>query len=201
MRSSVCRSATSRSCSRTKEGVPDHYVDVFAGFILEGLWFQHFAIRTEARREDLLTTSTIIVEGRQEPAPATTDVMLVAIYGEGWRVPDPSFVFDLPAATGDRFHGWFAAYNVEREEWDDDFLLMPRDAPLPAAQISAFARTVHERPRRARRSWTSDAAWGPTPSPWPSSDVRRTQSTSPATPSLLPGPDWPTDRSTCRSRC
>jgi SAM-dependent methyltransferase len=70
--------------------------------------------------------------------------MLVAIYGEGWRVPDPSFVFDLPASTGDRFYGWFADYNVEREDWDDLVLLAPRDAPIREAQISAFARTVHE---------------------------------------------------------
>lgn len=126
------------------DGIPDHYVDIFPGFFLEGWWLQHFAIRARARREDLVPTSTILVEGRPEPAPAVPEVMLVANYGEGWRTPDPSFVFDLPTSTADRFYGWFADYNVEREDWDDDILLAPGDASLRDEGISAFARRVHE---------------------------------------------------------
>jgi SAM-dependent methyltransferase len=126
------------------EGVPDHYVDVFTGFLVEGRWMQHFAIREEATRDELLPTSRILVEGRPEPATRDPELMLRAIYGPGWRRPDPSFVFEIPAATGDRFYGWFGDYNVEREDWEDVLLLRPPDSRDDPA-LSAFARWVHER--------------------------------------------------------
>ncbi|MEU2347438.1 class I SAM-dependent methyltransferase [Modestobacter sp. NPDC049651] len=128
---------------RDHDGAPDHYVDVFTGFLLGGRWHQHFPIRAEARREDLLPPSTVTVEGRPEPAPRRPEFMLEQLFGDGWRIPDPSYQFDLPAATSDRFYGWFADYNVEREQWDDVVLLAP-DGQQPArGGMSAFARAVH----------------------------------------------------------
>ena len=126
------------------EGVPDHYVDVFTGFLMEGCWYQHFAIRTSAVREDLLPPRTLLVEGRPEPAPRDPEFMLEQIYGPGWRIPDPSYTFDVPPATGGRFYGWFADYNVEREQWEDVVLLAP-DGRTPGSRtgMSAFARSVH----------------------------------------------------------
>ena len=125
------------------EGVPDHYVDVFTGFLMGGRWHQHFPIRTEARREDLLPPTTVLVEGRPEPAPRRPEFMLEQLFGDGWRVPDPSYQFDIPAATSDRFYGWFADYNVEREHWEDEVLLAPPGAARAAEpRMSAFARAV-----------------------------------------------------------
>ncbi len=133
------------------EGRPDHYVDVFPGFLMDGLWLQPFAIRTEASREDLLPPSTVLVEGRPEPAPRKPEVMLRALFGDGWGTPDPSFVFDLPATTGDRFYGWLADYNAEREDWDDVFRLSPPATPDGDEPVSAFGRWVHEQtPERFR---------------------------------------------------
>lgn len=126
------------------EGVPDHYVDVFAGFVMDGVWYQHFPIRTEATRDDLLPTSTVMVEGRPEPAPRTPEIALEANYGPGWRTPDPAFSFELPASTGDRFYGWWADYNVEREDWEDVILLAPPGTAGANDRISAFVRRVHE---------------------------------------------------------
>ncbi|SNR85716.1 class I SAM-dependent methyltransferase [Blastococcus mobilis] len=129
----------------THEGAPDHYVDVFTGFVLDGRWHQHFAIRRAAEREDLLPPSTVLVEGREEPAPRQPELMLEATFGPDWRTPDPSFAFRLPASTSDRFYGWFADYNVEREDWDDELLLALHDPADEPVQISAFGRWVHER--------------------------------------------------------
>jgi SAM-dependent methyltransferase len=128
--------------------VPDHYVDVFTGFLLDGCWYQHFALRTQAGREDVLPPSTVTVEGREEPAPQRPELMLEATFGPGWRTPDPSFVFRLPAATGDRFYGWFADYNVEREDWDDGLVLSLRDPADEPVAMSAFASWVHERAKQ-----------------------------------------------------
>ena len=127
------------------EGRPDHYVDVFPGFLLGEHWLQHFMIRTPARREELLPPSTVRIAGREEPAPRDQELTLRAVYGEGWRTPDPSFVFEVPESTGARFYGWFADYNVEREAWDDEVLLAPPGPATHETGISAFARWVHDR--------------------------------------------------------
>jgi SAM-dependent methyltransferase len=127
------------------QGVPDHYVDVFAGFLLDGWWHQHFAVRERAARTDLLPPSTVLVEGRPEPAPRVPEVMLEALYGPGWAVPDPSFSFEMPASTAERFYGWFGDYNVEREDWEDTVLLALPGDPRPSEGLSAFGRWAHER--------------------------------------------------------
>ncbi|MGY2078086.1 MULTISPECIES: class I SAM-dependent methyltransferase [unclassified Blastococcus] len=127
------------------EGRPDHYVDVFPGFVLGDHWMQHFMIRAEASREDLLPPSRVQVSGREEPAPRDQELALRAVYGEGWRTPDPSFTFEVPESTGARFYGWFADYNVEREAWDDLVLLAPPGALTHDPAMSGFARWVDER--------------------------------------------------------
>ncbi|MGY1784014.1 class I SAM-dependent methyltransferase [Geodermatophilus sp. SYSU D00698] len=128
------------------EGVPDHYVDVFTGFLLDGRWHQHFPIRCEADVKELLPPVTVLVEGRPEPAPREPERMLVELFGPGWRVPDPAYQFDIPRETSDRFYGWFADYNVEREGWEDEVLLAAGD-PRPGAAMSGLARALHQQAR------------------------------------------------------
>ncbi|MFQ1001651.1 class I SAM-dependent methyltransferase [Modestobacter sp. SSW1-42] len=124
------------------DGVPDHYVDVFSGFHLEGWWYQHFPIRARVGVERLLPPSRLLVEGRDEPAPREPEVMLEELFGTGWRVPDPAFTFDVPAETGDRLYGWFADYNVDREGWEDEVLLAPRATGTVLPEPSDFAAWV-----------------------------------------------------------
>lgn len=126
----------------THDGVPDHYVDVFAGFLRDGYLLQTFAIRAPMTREQLLPPATITVEGRPEPAPRDPEAVLEENYGPGWRVPDPSFVFDLPESTSARFSGWFGDYHADREAWED--LVLLGQQALPAEdRPSAFADRVH----------------------------------------------------------
>jgi SAM-dependent methyltransferase len=102
------------------EGRPDAYVDLFTGFIDEQDWWQHtFAIRLRARRDQVVPTITIDVEGRPEPAPRDPELMLEANYGPGWKVPDPSYQFDIPRSVQDRFWGWFSDYGMDRTMWED----------------------------------------------------------------------------------
>ncbi|MGY1682434.1 methyltransferase domain-containing protein [Geodermatophilus sp. SYSU D01176] len=124
------------------EGVPDHYVDVFAGFHLEGWWYQHFAIRAQVPPSAVLPPTTVVVEGREEPAPREPEVMLRELFGPGWRVPDPAFTFALPRSTTDRFAHWFGDYHAERETWED-LVLMATGPLLPAEdRPSGFAEEV-----------------------------------------------------------
>ncbi|MDL5154665.1 class I SAM-dependent methyltransferase [Actinomycetospora termitidis] len=99
------------------DGVSDHYVDVFAGFIREGHWHQLFCIRHPARRADLLPRTTVTIAGRRMPAPADVELALEANYGPGWRVPDPAFRFETPLATRRRLETWFPGMHVDREDW------------------------------------------------------------------------------------
>ncbi|MGY1692179.1 class I SAM-dependent methyltransferase [Geodermatophilus sp. SYSU D01105] len=123
-------------------GAPDHYVDVFPGFLLDGYWHQPFALRVPARYEELLPTTDLEVAGRVEPAPAQPELALERLYGSGWRVPDPAYTFVVPLEIGDRFWGWFADFNVDREPWEDEVLLRPEELD-PPARMSATARWVH----------------------------------------------------------
>jgi SAM-dependent methyltransferase len=127
------------------EGAPDHYVDLFTGFLIDGYWMQHFGLRHPATRQQIVPPNTILVEGRPEPAPREPEVALHAIYGEGWPRPDPSFTFEVPPATADRFYGWWADYNVEREEWEDLVVLAPSGEHDGDDHPSAFVRWAHER--------------------------------------------------------
>jgi hypothetical protein len=102
------------------EGRPDAYVDVFTGWIDDwGWWNQAFLIRARVARSQILPTTTIDIEGRPEPAPRDPEAILEANYGPGWRVPDPSFRFDVPRSTGDRFWGWLGDHGMDRAAWED----------------------------------------------------------------------------------
>lgn len=127
-----------------RDGVPDHFVDVFTGFLLDGYWYQVFPVRTPADRDELLPPSTVVVEGRKMPAPRRPEVMLEALFGSGWRVPDPAFEFDVPPSTGHRFYGWFGDWDVGRHTWEDEYLLAER-ADRRGEQPSALALELHER--------------------------------------------------------
>ena len=144
------------------DGMPDHYVDVFTGFLLDGYWYQHFALRTRAEPEAVLPPRTLEVRGRTEPAPRDPERVLVELYGENWRVPDPAYTFDIPAGTADRFYGWFADYNAEREDWD--LHVRSTGGRRPAAGPSGLAEWVQHRTPRHRAvlelgCGTGDDAW------------------------------------------
>ena len=124
------------------EGRPDAYVDLFTGFIDEQGWWQHtFAIRLQARRDQVVPTITIDVEGRPEPAPREPELMLEANYGPGWKVPDPSYRFDIPRSVQDRFWGWFSDYGMDRTMWEDFYRYDIEGARVPLGSApSDYAR-------------------------------------------------------------
>jgi hypothetical protein len=131
----------------THEGRPDAYIDLFTGFIDDEGWWQHtFAIRLRARRDQVVPLITIDVEGRPEPAPRDPELMLEANYGPGWKVPDPSYQFDIPLSVQDRFWGWFSDYGMDRTMWEDFYRydVVGDRVPLGTAP-SGYARWLHDR--------------------------------------------------------
>ena len=106
-----------------EEGYPDSYVDIFTGFVRDGLYHQPFALRGPGLTPaDLVPTRPRAIEGVALPEPADPRAWLEFGYGPGWRVPDPSFAFAPgPEITG-RFEGWFGSYNLGRDEWESHYL-------------------------------------------------------------------------------
>lgn len=104
------------------EGRPDGYIDIFTGWIDDaGWWYQLFPIRARVRREQLVPPLTLDIEGRAEPMCREPEVMLEAIYGSGWAVPDPAFTFEVPQTTADRFYGWMSDQHMDRALWEDGY--------------------------------------------------------------------------------
>jgi hypothetical protein len=93
-------------------------LDVFGGFLRDGHLHLLGEIRTPFEREWLFPLTTATLEGREFPVPADPDRLLVATYGESWRVPDPAFHFETPASTSRRLNGWFRGTRTGRPTWD-----------------------------------------------------------------------------------
>jgi hypothetical protein len=127
------------------DGVPDHYVDVFAGFLMGDMWYQHFAIGTRAGVERLLPPGTVEVEGRTEPAPRDPEFMLTELFGPGWRVPDPAFRFATPPSIFYRLNQWFPDIHADREDWEDAVLMAVPGVPADDDVPSPFADWVDRR--------------------------------------------------------
>ena len=126
-------------------GEPDHYIDIFTGFFQDGLYCQPFALRgDQVRPEDLIPTSPREVEGVMLPEPANPEAWLSYAYGEGWRVPDPTFKFITPKSTRRRFEGWFGIFNRGRVYWDKHYLEFdePRGFTKGGRSVARFLEGV-----------------------------------------------------------
>jgi SAM-dependent methyltransferase len=115
-------------------------LDVFGGFLANGMLHLMGEIRTPFEREWIFPLGTTTLEGRTLPAPANTDAFLAATYGPGWRVPDPAYKFGTPRSTHRRLSGWFRGIRVRRENWDRSYSRIPAEPPV--IEPSPFARWV-----------------------------------------------------------
>lgn len=100
-------------------------LDLFGGFLRDGQLHLLGEIRTPFEREWIFPLSSASLEGRSFPVPADPDRLLVATYGESWRVPDPAFHFETPTSTSRRLNGWFRGTRVGRSTWDRLYLSGP----------------------------------------------------------------------------
>lgn len=64
------------------------------------------------RSESLTPRATATLAGRTFPVPADPEPLLEAMYGPGWRVPDPAYQFTTPLSTRRRLNGWFRGMRV-----------------------------------------------------------------------------------------
>ncbi len=131
-------------------GQPDHYIDIFTGFERDGLYNQPFALRgPEIGRADLVPTRPRDVNGVSLPEPASPEGWLAYAYGEGWRVPDPTFKFVSPKSTIARFETWFGVFNRGRVYWDKRYLELDEPEGFTAGE-TAVERFLEAVPAGAR---------------------------------------------------
>lgn len=113
----------------TADGGTDYYIDIFLGYHTpDGLYNQPFALRGALPKEQLLPTRLVSVGGVQLPAPAVPQAWLAFAYGPEWRVPDPSFRWEIPRATRRYFTHCFGAFNRGRVFWEKTWMKVDKSA-------------------------------------------------------------------------
>lgn len=104
-------------------------LDVFAGYLDGGHLAMMGEVFTRFERSWLLPLGEVVLEGRTFPAPARPEKLLEAMYGPGWRVPDPTFSFSTPQAVHRRFDGLFRGMRTYRNVWDRRYYTALTDPP------------------------------------------------------------------------
>jgi hypothetical protein len=121
------------------------HIDVFSSFLIGGELYILGEKRGPFDLDDLLPLGTVTLDGHEFAAPRNPEAMLVYLYGEGWRVPDPGFVAVADPLTAARLDGWFRGFRQGMSGWTP---LLRRTAE-PGSRVpttgSEFAAGVHDR--------------------------------------------------------
>ena len=72
------------------------FVDVFTAHWVDGVLYMPSDTGFEIPRGRILPLTTLELHGRPMPSPKNYELLLALTYGDGWRVPDPSFKYDTP---------------------------------------------------------------------------------------------------------
>jgi SAM-dependent methyltransferase len=115
-------------------------LDVFGGFMSQGWLYLMGEVGTPFRRAWIFPLGTCTLEGRTLPAPAEPGRMLEAMYGPGWKVPDPAFHFETSRQTVRRLNGWFRGTRTFRDDWERRY--STRRNKLPDLHPSLLAEYV-----------------------------------------------------------
>ena len=117
-------------------------LDVFGGYFLGDRLYLMGEIGDPFREEWIFPLGTSTFAGREFPVPGQPDRLLEAMYGPGWRVPDPAYHFGTPRTTSRRLNGWFRGLRTHRADWDRRY--STRRERLPDLEPSSLARFVVE---------------------------------------------------------
>ncbi len=114
-------------------------LDVFGGFLSGGVLYLMGEVGQHFERAWIFPLGTTTLEGRTLPAPAEPDRMLAAMYGPGWKTPDPAFHFETPASTWRRLNGWFRGTRVHRDDWERRYSTTRHRLPEPGpSDLAAY---------------------------------------------------------------
>lgn len=121
------------------------HIDIFSSFLLSGELYILGEKRGPFDLDDLLPLGTVTLDGHEFEAPRNPEAMLVYLYGEGWRVPDPAFAAVADPLTASRMDGWFRGFRQGMSGWTP----LLRGTAGPGSKVSTegsdFAAWVHGR--------------------------------------------------------
>lgn len=123
-------------------------IDVFTSYHVGGWFAVDRWVRARIPPQAILPLGEAELEGRVLPAPHDPEAVLAATYGEGWRVPDPSFRFRTPPATSRRALGWFGGFGRHRGRWEtalEETALEEMALEEMVTEPSTFAAWVDDR--------------------------------------------------------
>ena len=116
-------------------------LDVFGGFLSGPRLYLLGEVGVEFERAWIYPLKPCLLEGVEMPVPARPEPLLEAMYGPGWRVPDPAFLFSTPVRTTRAFNDWFRGLNTNARFWERRYArrmhLPLRTGPSDAARRAA----------------------------------------------------------------
>jgi len=116
------------------------HIDIFVAFYVRGTFYQLGNRSGRLPREVILPVSQVELHGYTFPAPAQPEAMLAFLYGENWRVPDPSFKYADPVDGVRRLNGWLRGFRSTMGLWTE-FWSGPAAGGVPR-KSSDFRRWV-----------------------------------------------------------
>lgn len=113
-------------------------LDVFGGFMDDRRLYLMGEVGVDFEPEWLHPLGSCSLEGRSMPVPARPEKLLEAMYGGGWRVPDPAYQFSTPDRTTRALDEWFRGTRPMVKHWQRR--AAGRDSPPTG--FSGLARVV-----------------------------------------------------------
>jgi len=122
-------------------------LDVFGGFLDHGRLYLMGEVGVPFEREWLYPLGTARIGDYDVPVPARPDKLLEAMYGPGWRLPDPAFQFTTPEATKRALNDWFRGMRPSMRYWQRRYAMakfhLPQRGPSPVARAAARDALAH----------------------------------------------------------
>jgi hypothetical protein len=118
-------------------------LDLFGGFIAPAIGstpamlYMMGEVGAPFELDWIYPLSDVTLEGRTLAAPTRPEKLLEAMYGPGWKVPDPAYKFTTPRTTERRLTGWFRGIRLLRQDWVARYKVRtpPRTEPSALAQF------------------------------------------------------------------